>query len=107
MRKVHDVFATEEITMHPKKLRLLPIVGAILLSLGASVTATPNAPSSTYRFDEVQWIWLKADFNADGRLSREEVWEEDAALAAKFDDSDLDGNGTLSAREFELLLMTS
>jgi hypothetical protein len=40
-------------------------------------------------------------------LTREEVWEEDAALAAKFDDADLDGNGSLNAVEFEILLMTS
>ena len=107
MRKVNDVFATEEIIMHPRKLRFVPILGVILLSLGASAIATPTPPSASYRFDEVQWIWLKADLNADGRLSREEVWEEDATLAAKFDDADLDGDSSLNAREFELLLMTS
>ena len=85
----------------------VPVLGAILLSLGSSVTATPQPSSSLYRFEEVQWVWFKADLDADGRLSREEVWEEDAALAARFDEADLDGDGTLSAAEFELLLMAS
>jgi len=86
---------------------LAPVFGAILLSIGSSVTAMPGAAPSAYRFEEVQWIWLKADLNADGMLTREEVWEEDASLAAKFDAADFDGNGTLSAAEFEILLMTS
>lgn len=86
---------------------LAPVLGAILLSIGSSVTAKPGVASGNYRFEEVQWVWLKADLNADGMLTREEVWEEDAALAAKFDDADLDGNGTLNAGEFEILLMTS
>lgn len=86
---------------------LAPVLGAILLSIGSSVTAKPSVASGNYRLEEVQWVWLKADLNADGMLTREEVWEEDAALAAKFDDADLDGNGTLNAGEFEILLMTS
>lgn len=86
---------------------LVPLLGAILLSSGSAVTATPNPISNSYRLDEVQWVWLKADLNADGVLSRQEVWEEDAMLAAKFDDADLDGNGTLSAGEFEILLISS
>ena len=97
---------TEEITM-PKILKLAPLLGALLLSLGASVSATPVHSLNSYRLDEVQWVWLKADLDADGRLSREEVWEEDAALAARFDEADLDGDGSLSAGEFELLLVTS
>lgn len=86
---------------------LAPVLGALLLSIGSSVTATPSATSGTYRIEEVPWIWLKADLNADGMLTRDEVWEEDAMLAAKFDDADFDGNGTLNAGEFEILLMTS
>lgn len=86
---------------------LVPFLGAILLSLGSSVTAKPQQSTSLYRFEEVQWVWFKADLDADGRLSREEVWEEDAGLASRFDEADLDGDGTLSAAEFELLLMTS
>ncbi len=84
-----------------------PVLGALLLSIGSSVTATPSAAPVTYRFEEVQWVWLKADLNADGMLTQDEVWEEDATLAAKFDDADVDGNGSLSAVEFEILLMTS
>jgi hypothetical protein len=90
-----------------KALVFAPVVGALLLSLGSSVTATPPAHLQGYRLDEVQWVWIKADLDADGRLIREEVWEEDAALAARFDEADLDGDGTLSAAEFEILLMSS
>lgn len=86
---------------------IAPVLAAALLSIGSSVTATPSAASNSYLLEEVQWVWLKADLNADGVLSREEVWEEDAALAAKFDEADRDGNGTLSAGEFEVLLMTA
>lgn len=93
--------------MHKSLYFLAPVLGAILLSIGSSVTATPSIASGNYRLEEVQWVWLKADLNADGMLTREEVWEEDAALAAKFEDADLDGNGSLSAGEFEILLMTS
>ncbi|HWA13418.1 MAG TPA: hypothetical protein VHA15_10025 [Burkholderiales bacterium] len=90
-----------------KTLFLAPLAGALLLSLGSSVTATPAAGLQGYRLDEVQWIWIKADVDADGRLTREEVRDEDAALAARFDDADLDGDGSLSAGEFEILLMSS
>jgi hypothetical protein len=90
-----------------KTLLFAPLFGALLLSLGSSVTATPAAGLQGYRLDEVQWVWIKADIDADGRLTREEVWEEDAALAARFDDADLDGDGSLSAGEFEILLMST
>ncbi|HYJ19501.1 MAG TPA: hypothetical protein VEW72_10045 [Burkholderiales bacterium] len=94
--------------MHKSFLYVLaPVVGALLLSIGFSVTATPNEAANSYGLEEVQWVWLKADLNADGMLTREEVWEENAALVAKFDDADHDGNGTLNAGEFEILLMTS
>ena len=109
MRKVRNAPVTEEANMRKtnRMIALVPVFGAALLSLGTVVTATPSQSTSAYRFEEVQWIWLKADLDADGRLTREEVWEEDAMLAAKFDDADLDGNNALSAAEFELLLMTS
>jgi hypothetical protein len=107
MRKAHHAPATEEVTMRKKMFAIVPVVGAMLLSIGSVVTATPNQSSSAYRFEEVQWIWLKADLDADGRLTREEVWEEDATLAAKFDGADLDGDNSLSAAEFEFLLMTA
>ena len=94
--------------MRNKLLILAPVLGALFLSLGSSATANHYiASSAAYRLDEVQWVWLKADLDADGRLTREEVWEEDAALAARFDDADLDGDGTLSAGEFEVLLMSA
>lgn len=90
-----------------KTLLIAPLLGALLLSLGSSVTAKPAAATPGYRFDEVQWIWLKADLDADGKLTRQEVWDEDAGLASRFDEADLDGDGMLSAGEFELLLMSA
>lgn len=88
-------------------LVLAPVVGALLLDIGSAVVAMPSPSDNAYRLEEVQWVWLKTDLNADGKLTRDEVEEEDAALAARFDEADLDGNGTLDAGEFELLLVMS
>jgi len=84
-------------------------LGLLLLSLGSAALPTPwaSAPAVTYSMDEIAWVRMKADLNGDGVLSREEVWEEDASLLAKFDDADLDHDCTLSPGEFELLLITS
>jgi hypothetical protein len=88
-------------------LVLAPVVGALSLGIGSVVTAMPSPPDNAYRLEEVQWVWLKSDLDADGRLTRDEVREEDVALVARFDQADLDGNGTLDAGEFELLLVMS
>jgi hypothetical protein len=83
-------------------------LGLLLLSLGSAALPIPwaNARTGAYSLDEIDWIRMKADLNGDGVLSREEIWEEDASLLAKFDDADLDHDGTLSPGEFELLLIT-
>lgn len=87
-------------------LYIAPAIGLLILSLGSAVTATPVA-STAYGLDEIEWIRMKADLNGDRVLSRDEVWEEDASLAARFDDVDLDRDGMLNAGEFELLLISS
>jgi hypothetical protein len=83
-------------------------LGLLLLSLGSAALPIPwaNARTGAYSLDEIDWIRMKADLNGDGVLSREEIWEEDPSLLAKFDDADLDHDGTLSPGEFELLLIT-
>ncbi|MGH8730891.1 MAG: hypothetical protein ACREVF_04130 [Burkholderiales bacterium] len=80
----------------------------LLLSLGSAALPTPwvSPRAAAYSLDEIDWIRMKADLNGDGVLSREEILEEDASLLAKFDDADLDHDGTLSPGEFELLLIT-
>jgi len=80
----------------------------LLLSLGSAALPTSwvSPRAAAYSLDEIDWIRMKADLNGDGVLSREEIWEEDPSLLAKFDDADLDHDGTLSPGEFELLLIT-
>ncbi|MEO8008891.1 MAG: hypothetical protein ABI728_10300 [Betaproteobacteria bacterium] len=51
-------------------------------------------------------FWLKIDLNADGRISKDELGEEDPRLLRKFDQADLDHDGRLSLRELEVLLLS-
>ena len=67
----------------------------------APLTAAPH-----YQPSEVQPIWMKIDLNAEGGISRDELREEDPRLLRKFDQADLDHDGTLSLRELELLLLS-
>jgi hypothetical protein len=77
------------------------LVSAALLANMAPLTAAPH-----YQPVEVQPIWMKIDLNGDGKISREELSEEDPRLLSKFDQADLDHDGTLSLRELELLLLS-
>jgi len=86
----------------PKLLAACPLlVSAGLLANMAPLTAAPH-----YQPSEVQPIWMKIDLNADGGISRDELREEDPRLLRKFDQADLDHDGTLSLRELELLLLS-
>jgi Ca2+-binding EF-hand superfamily protein len=49
---------------------------------------------------------MKIDLNGDGKISRDELREEDPRLLGKFDQADLDHDGLLSLRELELLLLS-
>ena len=83
-------------------LAALPLlVSAGLLANMAPVTATPH-----YQPAEVQPIWMKIDLNADGKISRDELREEDPRLLSRFDAADLDHDGVLSLRELEVLLLS-
>lgn len=59
-----------------------------------------------YTLEEVRPVWLKADTNRDGYLSRPEVYAEDPQLLCGFDNADVDKDGRLDLGEFEILLIS-
>jgi hypothetical protein len=80
--------------------------GPLLVSLGLLANLAPLTAASHYQPAEVQPIWMKIDLNADGKISRDELQEEDPRLLSRFDQADLDHDGTLSLRELEVLLLS-
>jgi hypothetical protein len=86
----------------PRLLAAAPV----LVSLGLLANMAPLTAASHYQPAEVQPIWMKIDLNADGKISRDELQEEDPRLLSKFEQADLDGDGTLSLRELEVLLLS-
>ena len=92
--------------MKKNRIAQLIAVSPLLVSAGLLAHMAPQNPSPHYEPAEVQPIWMKIDLNADGKISREELREEDPRLLSKFDDADLDHDGTLSLRELELLLLS-
>jgi Ca2+-binding EF-hand superfamily protein len=85
--------------------RLL-VICPLLVSAGLLANMAPLTAAPHYQPAEVQPIWMKIDLNGDGKISREELSEEDPRLLSKFDQADLDHDGTLSLRELELLLLS-
>lgn len=85
----------------PQLLAALPL----LVSAGLLANMAPPTAAHHYQPAEVQPIWMKIDLNADGKISRDELREEDPRLLSRFDAADLDHDGVLSLREFEVLLL--
>jgi len=86
-------------------LRLL-VACPLLVSAALLANMSPSKAAPHYQPAEVQPIWIKIDLNADGKISRDELSEEDSALLSRFDQADLDHDGTLSLRELEVLLLS-
>ncbi|MBI3529975.1 MAG: hypothetical protein HY067_18665 [Betaproteobacteria bacterium] len=84
----------------------LLVACALLVSFGLLANMAPLTAAQHYQPAEVQPIWMKIDLNADGKISRDELREEDPRLLSKFDQADLDHDGSLSLRELEVLLLS-
>jgi Ca2+-binding EF-hand superfamily protein len=78
--------------------KLLLITGALLMATTHSTfAAQQNLNAATQRANKQQMTFAQLDANADGVLSKDEVR---GRLLANFDKHDSEGNGTLSADEF-------
>jgi len=76
----------------------------ILLLSGIGFSGSVNA--GFYLPEEARPMWVKADTNRDGYLSRPEVYAEDPQLLTGFDKADVNGDGRLDLGEFEILLIS-
>ncbi len=88
--------------MLSKKRFFLPALLAIAIASGF---ASP-ANAGFYMREEVRPMWIKADTDRDGYLSRPEVCAEDPQLLNGFERADLDKDGKLNLGEFEILLIS-
>lgn len=79
------------------------LVLAVLLTVGWAGSGPARA--AFYLREEAKPMWLKADTNHDGYLSRPEIFAEDPVLLRDFDQADVDKNGKLDLGEFEILLI--
>jgi hypothetical protein len=88
--------------------RLAQALAALPLLISAGLLANMAPPTVAHHYEpaEVQPIWMKIDLNGDGKISRDELREEDPRLLSRFDEADLDHDGTLSLRELEMLLLS-
>ena len=64
------------------------------------------ASAAFYMREEARPMWVKADTNRDGYLSRREVYAEDPQLLSGFDEADVNRDGKLDLGEFEILLIS-
>ena len=84
----------------------LLVACSLLVSFGLLANMAPLTAAQHYQPSEVQPIWVKIDLNANGKISRDELREEDPRLLSRFDQADLDHDGSLSLRELEVLLFS-
>lgn len=85
------------------KKRLFAPLLALLL---AGMWLSGSANAGFYLREEARPMWVKADTNRDGYLSRPEVYAEDPQLLAGFDKADINRDGKLDLGEFEILLIS-
>ena len=80
------------------------LLAGLVACILAGASAMPAAAG--YLRDEIKPMWTKVDLNADGFVSKAELRAEDPQLVAGFRRADLNGDGRLDLREFELLLIS-
>ena len=88
--------------MLSEKRFFLPALLAVTIGLGL----VSPAGAAFYLREEVRPMWIKADTNRDGYLSRPEVCAEDPQLLDGFERADVDKDGRLDLGEFEILLIS-
>jgi hypothetical protein len=85
-----------------RKRFLIPALAFTVAGMWFSSTAS----AGFYVREEARPMWVKADTNRDGYLSRPEVYAEDPQLLAGFDAADVNRDGKLNLGEFEILLIS-
>jgi hypothetical protein len=81
-------------------------VRPLLISLVIGLCVSKPASAGFYLIEEARPMWVKADANSDGFLSRDEVCVEDPAMLREFDNADVNHDGRLDLGEFEILLIS-
>ncbi len=73
---------------------------AIAAALAATVIAVGPAVGGGMKPEEVNAMFKKADANADGKVTKDELKAMDPTLAEIFDQADKDKDGRLTNKEF-------